>query len=346
MALSIMEREAAQSAHCVARLLEANKAVIRKVAKKLQAIPPRIVFFCGRGSSGNSTIFGRYLIERELHLPTASVWPSTYSVYDATPDLRGCVALFVSQSGSSPDVIEAAAKMRSFGAETVVIVNNSDSALAAHADTLIDLCASPEKSVAATKSVISSFCALSFLISEWTKDTASKRTVASLPGVLEAAPDEAWTSVGRALSSAANIFVLGRGPSWGTASEIALKLVECCGVPAQAFSAAEFQHGPMSLATSKTPVLVCQQASMKERESEKLITRLRADGVPVYWAGTNISEESLAMGVVHLPCLGDDDYTMAVSQLRSAYSMVGVLARLKQRDPDCPPRLSKVTETH
>ena len=45
-------------------------------------------------------------------------------------------------------------------------------------------------------------------------------------------------------------------PTLAIAREAALKLKECCKLNAEGFSAAEFQHGPISLLSARYPVFV------------------------------------------------------------------------------------------
>src|SRR3546814_17688005 len=53
-----------------------------------------------------------------------------------------------------------------------------------------------------------------------------------------------------------DLFVLGRGPSFGIALEAALKFKETCGIHAEAFSTAEVAHGPMAVIDRNFPILV------------------------------------------------------------------------------------------
>ncbi len=52
-----------------------------------------------------------------------------------------------------------------------------------------------------------------------------------------------------------SFFVLGRGPSFPIAQEVALKLKETCAIHAEAYSIAEVMHGPWELVDRGFPVL-------------------------------------------------------------------------------------------
>ena len=59
-----------------------------------------------------------------------------------------------------------------------------------------------------------------------------------------------------AFEAARNLFVISRGPGLGVAQEMALKLKETCAIHAEAFSAAEVEHGPASIVRDGLPVLM------------------------------------------------------------------------------------------
>ena len=64
-----------------------------------------------------------------------------------------------------------------------------------------------------------------------------------------------WSEALEPLTRAGSTIVIGRGPTLAIAREAALKLKETCELPAEAFSAAEFRHGPIALVSSTYPVL-------------------------------------------------------------------------------------------
>ena len=72
----------------------------------------------------------RYGIETHLRLPVVSAAPSVSGVYGADVEVRGALVLAVSQSGGSPDLVEALSRARRGGALTCALVNVEDSPLA------------------------------------------------------------------------------------------------------------------------------------------------------------------------------------------------------------------------
>src|SRR2546430_11256778 len=167
---TFMFREAGEAAEVVRRQRSRNAAVIRKLGERLRSHRPRAVVTLARGSSDHAATFARYLIERSAGVLTSSLSPSIASSYGATPDLAGTVALAISQSGRSPDLLTAAEQARVKGAFLVAMVNDEESPLAATADLTIPLAAGPERSVAASKSFIATLAAILDLLAGWTED--------------------------------------------------------------------------------------------------------------------------------------------------------------------------------
>ena len=137
----------------VRRFLDRNRAPLAKLAAHLRAHPPRSVTTCARGSSDHAATFGKYVIETLLGVPTSSAALSVSSIYAAEVVADDSLCIAISQSGRSPDLLTAVEAHKRAGAHIVALVNDEESPLAALADTLLPLCAGPERSVAATKSL-------------------------------------------------------------------------------------------------------------------------------------------------------------------------------------------------
>ncbi len=78
---------------------------------------------------------------------------------------------------------------------------------------------------------------------------------ARLPERLAAAAQLDWSAALAPLTDATSLVAIGRGPTLAIAREAALKLKETCALHAEAFSAAEFRHGPIALVAGAYPIL-------------------------------------------------------------------------------------------
>ena len=334
-----MAAEAAEAPRVVRDLLARNADAVRALAARLRAQPPRSVLTCARGSSDHAATYAKYLIETRTGLITASAAPSVSSVYAAVPAARDVLCLAISQSGASPDLLASAQAARDAGALLVALVNAPGSPLAALADVELPLWAGPELSVAATKSYLASLAAVAQLVAAWTEDAALAGALAALPERLQLALQLDWSPALEALQSAPSLYVVGRGPGFAAAQEMALKFKETCGLHAEAFSAAEVRHGPMALARNGFPVLVLAQDDATRASVESLAADFAAAGARVLIAGGD------APGATALPSLAADPLLQPILLVQAFYVMVERLARARGFDPDSPHGLHKVTRT-
>lgn len=347
-----MAAEAGEAAAVVARQRGANADAVRSLVATLRARPPRLVATMARGSSDHATTFLRYLVETRIGVPAASMAPSVASLYGASPDLSGALAVAVSQSGASPDLLASIGAARAVGATTLALVNVADSPLAGAVDRVLPLRAGPERSVAATKSAIATLAQAADLIAEWSDDADLRAAVADLPGALAGAWAADWSALVDLLHPATGLFVIGRGPALGIAQEMALKLKETCGLHAEAFSAAEVRHGPMALVGPGFPVLILRQQDESADGVDALAAELAARGGDVLLAGARAVPGTIALPLA--PAAGPGATPVAarlhpviapIAQLQSFYRAANALSVARGHDPDRPPFLHKVTET-
>jgi glutamine---fructose-6-phosphate transaminase (isomerizing) len=334
-----MFHEAGEAAAVVRRQLAGNQTALSALAGQLRADPPRGVLTCARGSSDHAATFGKYLIETRLGVLTTSAAPSISSVYGAAADLTGMLAIGISQSGKSPDILSAMRAAKQGGARTVALANTADSPLAEEADTFLPLHAGPEISVAATKSYIASLAALLHLVGEWAGDGELLEALHAAPALLERAWEADWSPMVDRLERAQGLYVIGRGLGFGIAQEAALKFKETCGLHAEAFSAAEVRHGPMALVGPDFPLLVFRQGDETADGVDELVAEVVARGGDVLVSGGEVP------GAIQLPHPTAHPAIEPMLQVQAFYRAVNALSLRRGLDPDRPPLLAKVTET-
>ena len=331
-----MYREVQEAGIAIARQIEANREIVTVLAAALRDTPPRFVATGARGSSDNAATFAKYLFETRLGVTTTSAAPSVQSIYAAAQQLDGTLFLAISQSGRSPDLVEQATAAKRAGARVVAMVNVVDSPLAHAADFVVPLHAGPELSVAATKSYLCSLSALLHLATEWRGDPRLRDALTAIPAALDADAEGDWPSLVEGLVDAHSLFVVGRGFGLAAAQEVALKFKETCGLHAEAFSAAEVQHGPMTLVEEGFPVLFLVQDDDTRDSTLAVAERFRERGARVWVAG-----EHGDLRVQH----SADPACAPLLAVHGCYRAINVLALRRGRNPDAPPHLRKVTET-
>ncbi len=243
-----MAAEIAEAGSVVRRQLAANAALTAKAAADLSALRPPFVATVARGSSDHAALYLKHLVELRLGLACASLGPSIASLYHAPLKLKGAVAIAISQSGRSPDILAMQRAAKETGALSIAFVNDQESPLAREANAVLPLCAGVERSVAATKSMIAALVAGASLTAHWSDDGELLAALTKLPSVLEsssAAPIA--TEAIATLAQASSLLVVGRGATHAIAAEAALKLKETSAIHAEAFSSAEVLHGPAGI---------------------------------------------------------------------------------------------------
>ncbi len=337
---SHMAAEIAETPDAVARFLDAQGARVAEAGRRLRELDPKVVVTCARGSSDHAAGYFKYLTEILLGRPVASIGPSVASIYRAPLRLDGAVLVSVSQSGQSPDIVALEAAARAAGAYSIAVVNQTGSPLSDDADLTLTLEAGEEKSVAATKSCITSAVALASLVAEWRGDEALKKALRGLPEALGRALSCDWSVAHEIFCAASSAYVVGRGPALPVASEAALKFKETAVLHAEAFSGAEVMHGPLQLLDEGFPVLAFRQGDASSDAMAGATARLAAAGARVFTAEVDREGPTVLRSASTGHALLDP-----LAMLLSFYGLAEHVARARGHDPDRPSRLRKVTET-
>jgi glucosamine--fructose-6-phosphate aminotransferase (isomerizing) len=232
---------------------------------------------------------------------------------------------------------------RQAGALTAALVNVLDSPLAAACDIVLPVGAGPELSVAATKSFVATLVALLRFVASWVDDDQLPAALDRLPERLAEAVELDWGAALDALAAADSLVTIGRGPTLAIAREAALKLKEIANLHAEAFSGAEFLHGPVALVSTRYPILLFMPTDAAADGLRRLATDLAGKGAAVLAAGPPIDG---AVGPRWLPALAaDHPETDAVCLIQSFYGMMVRLAERLGIDADRPRHLQKITRT-
>ena len=337
-----MATEIAESGAVVRRQLTANAAPTARLAVDLRARQPSFAVTIARGSSDHAALYLKHLLELRVALACASLGPSLASLYHAPLRLAGSVAVAISQSGRSPDIVAMQRAAKDQGAMTIALVNDEDSPLARDARTLLPLHAGAERSVAATKSMIASLVAGASLVAHWSEESELLAALAKLPSVLDSssasAPSQAAVET---LAKANSLFVVGRGATHAVAAEAALKLKETSAIHAEAFSSAEVLHGPAGIIEPGFQVLAFAPTDAAREGFFDTLDRLAAFGAAPLVVDC---EQHARWQTVVVPDGGHPVLTPIVA-LHAFYLVAEATARRRGRNPDQPPHLRKVTET-
>ena len=146
----LMAAEMAEQPAVLQRLVDEREELSERVRAILPPAPVRVVIVA-RGSSDHAATFGRYLLEHAARTPVALAAPSLHTRYGVQTDYRGHLAIAVSQSGHTPEIVDVLEAMRARGATTLAVTNDAASPLAQAAQLAIGLGAGEERAIPATK---------------------------------------------------------------------------------------------------------------------------------------------------------------------------------------------------
>ncbi len=340
---TLMAAEIAQQPEMLERILREGAGPIAEVRERIDAQRPRFVVLAARGTSDHAALYAKYLVEVRRQLPAGLASPSTLTLYGARPDLRDVLFVAISQSGGSPDLVGSVQAARECGALTVAVTNAPQSPLAVAAAHHVDIGAGPELAVAATKTYTAQLLALYLLLAGGPPPGSGGASAAgSVDRLPEAAAqtlafgDHPLAAAGR-YRFAQRLVTTARGYSYATARESALKVMETCYLPAQAFSGADLLHGPLAMVDSETAVVAVTTPGAGGAAMAPVVERLQRLGADLLCVG---APDGLPVASAGLP-----EELLPVLEIMPLQQLAWRMALDRGVDPDRPRGLSKVTET-
>ncbi|MDN5724621.1 MAG: SIS domain-containing protein [Propionibacteriales bacterium] len=336
-ATSQMAREIAEQPEALAQTLD-DLLPRRGEIADLGRTTKRLLFIA-RGSSDNASVVARYLGEVHAGLAGALAAPSVANLYAAEVDLDGVLAISVSQSGSTQEIVDATDWARRMGARTLAVTNVEDSPLAQSADLALITRAGRELAVPATKTFTTQVAALTVAIDALARekgilDAAFAQVPAQAESMINTDPDVLDEMVA-ALSQTDEVLTSGRGITFGITLEAALKLEETCLRPVRGLSYADLKHGPMAIVDAQLATLLVAAGEGPTLPGLiGLAEQIRGTGSPVLGLGGNEAFRAACDLAVPGP-----DLPEAVAPIClpiPAQLLVERLARALGLDPDAP----------
>ena len=305
----------------------------------------RQVLLIARGTSDNAAVYGSYLIQAYAGRLATLASPSIATVYRSRMDLSGVLAVALSQSGRTEEIVETLAWAADCGARTLAITNEAGSPLAEAAEVAYLTQAGTERAVPATKTFTTQLAALAVLAIGLGADLDSaelRRAPDEIEAALAAAPDTG--QVVSELAQDSGVVVSGRGLAYAAALELALKLKETCYLHAMGLSYADLLHGPIAVIDAQTPAILLSASSGPTLDGTvALARRVTEAGARAYGIGGNdrIAEACTAT----LPAPRLPEWLAPMGLIVPGQLLAEALASRLGLDPDHPRGLSKVTQT-
>ncbi len=341
---SLMYQEIAQQPAALAATISSLLPERREIERL--AAGTKTVLFIARGTSDNAAVYGSYLVQVHAGRLAALASPSVATTYGAHVDLSGVLAVALSQSGRTEEIVATLEWAGACGARTLAITNGgSSSPLAVAADLALVTLAGTEQAVPATKTFTTQLAALAVL---------TLALGAPLdPGELAAVPDVIASTLASPpdldpvvaqLARVPGVVVSGRGMAYAAALELALKLKEACYLHAMGLSYADLLHGPIAVVDEQTPAIVLAADSGPTLAGTvDLAARVRGAGAAAYGIGGGSPLAQACSAWMAAPAL--PEWLAPIGLIVPGQLLTEALARRLGLDPDRPRGLSKVTQT-
>ncbi len=289
------EKEIFEIPACLKRATD-QKKLVSKISKYIVERNTHHIYLIGAGSSYHAGFAISYMFNRITKIPTFTEYSMEFQ-YLIKPILNkeDCV-IALSQSGETLDTIESVNIAKAIGCLTIGITNDMKATLASTCEYCISLECGVENSVLATKTYVTELAILSMFSLEIAKEKKSipnyeyneiwmelvrisDKLYSYLPQL-----HEKVKNYSRYFKFAEFCFILGSGPDYATAMEAALKLKEGARIFGQAYSTAEFPHGPITLADPKTCILaiIPHEEDKRKLNLINLLSRIKERNATIF----------------------------------------------------------------
>jgi glucosamine--fructose-6-phosphate aminotransferase (isomerizing) len=221
------------------------------------------------------------------------------------------------------------------------LVNVAHSTLDRMVDLRVHLNAGPEQCVLSTKAYTAKVAVLLLSAHAIQGDYEGGRELVlqAAAGLREMLADE-WAcrihEVARTIYQAEHLFVIGRGLSYPTALEAALKIKEVSYIHAEGFAGGELKHGVIALVSPNTPCVV--YAPRDETRADILSGAMELKSRGGYIIGVGPDDDPVFDVHLETPDVGD---ASPLVQALPAQMLGYHTALLRGNDPDKPRNLAK-----
>lgn len=297
-------------------------------------------FFIGAGTAYHACLGGVYLFSKNAHVHVNTALASEFTyLEDFLTDQSLVVAL--SQSGETIDVIEPLNRAREKGSKIVGLVNTLGSSIYRMADMKLLLAAGPEKAVASTKAYIAKISVLLLLSYAMNGEIEKGKSILTKAAeeaarLLEPANVEKMEHLADVLQNHEHLYIVGRGVSYSSAMEAALKIKEVSYIHTEGLAGGELKHGTIALITKGTPCIVFAPNDDTYESMISNAMEIKARGG--FIIGVGPKKERVYDHWIEVQGTGDGS---VVTQTIPLQLLAYFLALSKGLDPDKPRNLAK-----
>ena len=269
-----------------------------------QQLDSILILACG--TSYHAALVAKHFIEETVNIPVRVEMASEFNYYANAHG--GSLALTITQSGETTDVMRAMKKLKAAGYPVVVVTNVLGSSATRIANRTVYIHAGPEISVAASKSFVAQIMVLTLLMLPYTQydDRARadlrfelRHLASQVQRVLDNEPRV--VEVARVLARYDNAFYVARGINFPVALEGALKLKEISYIHAEGYAAGELKHGPFALLGPDHPVVAIVSPDHTYRTMLTNLKQIKSRLSPIIAVAEEGDEEIAALADMVIP---------------------------------------------
>ncbi|MGA2676796.1 MAG: glutamine--fructose-6-phosphate transaminase (isomerizing) [Methanobacterium sp.] len=318
-----------------------EESEIKEVVKKFEKF--QRICFVACGTSYHASMVGKYLFETLLGTPTDVLLASEFEYSSNSLD-ENTLVILITQSGETADTLKAL-KIANKKSQTLAIVNVVGSTATRNAQHVIYTRAGPEIGVAATKTYITQLTSIYLLAICLSENEELNEQLQKIPDHIQAIleMEDHIREIARKYKNTSNaFFFIGRGFSYPTALEGALKLKEITYIHGEGYAAGELKHGPLALIDDDVPVVAIAPPGKSHDKTLSNVEEVKARGAQVIALGS--SEDDVLKSVAH-------DYIEFTDEINEIISPITYVVQLQllayyisiERgiDPDKPKNLAK-----
>jgi glucosamine--fructose-6-phosphate aminotransferase (isomerizing) len=319
-------------------LLEASE-----IKKIVQSFPKfNRVCFVACGTSYHASLIGKYLFENLVGIPTDVTLASEFEYSAETLD-ENTLVIVITQSGETADTLKAL-RLVNHKAKSLAIVNVVGSTVTREAEYVVYTRAGPEIGVAATKTYISQLTSIYLLAICMSGRMELLEKIENIPDYMEVIleNEDFIKKIACKYKDAQDFFFIGRGFSYPTALEGALKLKEITYIHAEGYAAGELKHGPLALIDDGVPVVAVAPPGKSHDKTLSNIQEVNARGARVIGLGSS-KDEDLKSETSDMIEFKDeiDEIFSAIPYVIPLQLLSYYISVMKGIDPDKPKNLAK-----
>lgn len=331
-----MTKEMNEQPQIVQELMQRDQSQYQKFAEYIKQAEQ--TYFIGCGTAYYASLTGKYIFSK-IASKLINIGEGSEFGYLANFMNDRTLLMPFSQSGETIDLINSVRLSKTKGVKIASVINTYGSTLDRISDASFLLNAGIEKCVLSTKAFTAK---VGFLI---LTAHAMAGTFEKGKQDLEIAVKEAqkllldsklFAKIGKRLQDSKDIFVLGRGISYPTALESALKIKEASYIHAEGFAAGELKHGVIALIEKGTPVIVYNPEDETYEDTLSSAHEVKARGA--YVIGISSKPNSVYDAYIEVADCGE---AVVIPNAVAAQMMAYHVTKGKGLDPDKPRNLAK-----